>query len=110
MPDRADGLPPTQYLLIEVLAARYRLGETYWTFPTRCLPTARQLEAAGLVTTRPAGTHGNFEAQLTDVGVAQALSPTHVPPIAEAEQHGYRRAVADAITAVAALRPAQPGG
>lgn len=28
-----DKLPPTQYLIGEVLTARYRLGEPFWHFP-----------------------------------------------------------------------------
>ena len=36
-----DGLPPTQYLVMGVLAARARLGEPYWTFPSRLRPTMR---------------------------------------------------------------------
>jgi hypothetical protein len=30
-----DNLPASQYLVLEVLAARYRLGEPFWTFPSR---------------------------------------------------------------------------
>ena len=33
-----DSLPPTQYLVLEVLAARARLGEACWTFPSRLKP------------------------------------------------------------------------
>lgn len=30
-----DGLPAAEYLVMETLAARHRLGEHFWTFPTR---------------------------------------------------------------------------
>lgn len=73
--------PPTQYLILEVLAARHRLGETYWTFPTRCRPAARRLEVAGLVTLRPAPTYGSFEARLTEAGTVNALGLDYVPPL-----------------------------
>ena len=35
MAEDTDSLPPTQYLVLDVLAARYRLGENAWTFPAR---------------------------------------------------------------------------
>ncbi len=77
-------LPPTQYLLMATLAARYRLGETYWTFPDQCLPAARNLEAKGLITTRSGPAQHAFEAQFTDAGLAMAMPPGsgYVPPFA----------------------------
>jgi hypothetical protein len=44
-----DALPPTQYLVMEVLAARYRTGESCWTFPSRPTPAMRALEDIGAV-------------------------------------------------------------
>ncbi|HEY0696758.1 MAG TPA: hypothetical protein VGD43_03005, partial [Micromonospora sp.] len=46
-----DGLPPTQYLILETLAARHRLGELLWTFPSgrAYRHAADQLADAGLV-------------------------------------------------------------
>jgi hypothetical protein len=51
-PVDVDALPPTQYLILDVLTARMRLGEQFWTFPDRLKPAARALEEAGLVWTR----------------------------------------------------------
>ena len=45
-----DGLPPTEYLVMDVLAARARLGEPFWTVPSRMRPTMRALAGrSGLV-------------------------------------------------------------
>lgn len=38
-----DYVPPTQYLVMEVLAARWRTGEKVWTFPNFCKPALRAL-------------------------------------------------------------------
>ena len=42
-------LTPAEYLAMEALIARARLGESYWTFPSSITPTARRLEALGLI-------------------------------------------------------------
>lgn len=42
-------LPPTQYLVMEVLAARHRTGEPYWTFPSSLRQTLDALVRADLV-------------------------------------------------------------
>lgn len=50
-PVDVDSLPPTQYLILDVLAARYRTGETLWTFPARSgiVAAAHRLAQLGLV-------------------------------------------------------------
>jgi hypothetical protein len=75
-----DALPPTQYLILEVLAARYRLGEQHWTFPDRLAPAGRALEDAGLIWTRSGPVPHYFEARFTDAGRAAALSDEYTPP------------------------------
>jgi hypothetical protein len=75
-----DKLPPTQYLLLEVLAARMRLGESYWTFSDCCMPAARKLEERGLITTRSGPAPKAFEARFTDAGRAACLFRTYVSP------------------------------
>jgi hypothetical protein len=76
-----DSLPPTQYLFLEVLAARHRLGEQHWTFAERCGPAARALERAGLVTLRSGPAPNAFEAKFTDAGRAATLSDDYTPPV-----------------------------
>jgi hypothetical protein len=71
---------PTEYLVLEVLAARYRLGEHTWTFPTRLAPQLRGLEDAGLLGFKPGVAEGSYTAWLTDAGTADAMSDTYQPP------------------------------
>jgi hypothetical protein len=74
-------LPPTQYLLMEVLAARHRLGEHVWTFPNACRPAARRLEAAGLIRWKDSPAPGCFTAWMTDHGCRQWLMTGYVTPV-----------------------------
>lgn len=67
-----DALPPVQYLVMETLAARARLGERYWTFPTRLRPALNALEARGWIWVRSAPTP-HLQAWLTDAGRSVAL-------------------------------------
>jgi hypothetical protein len=90
-----DQLPPTQYLILEVLAARARCGDDLWPFPTRLSASLRALEDAGLI----AVMHGNVEktrrAFLTEAGKAAALLDGYVPPV-------RRRAFEEAVDAIPA--------
>jgi len=43
-------MTPTEELILEVLTARIRLGETCWTFDSKFTRQARALEGLGLVT------------------------------------------------------------
>lgn len=69
-----DDLPPVQDLILEVLAARYRCGESYWTFPSRLKPHLRKLADAGLVTWEPTSAPKLVRVFLTDKGQDGALS------------------------------------
>lgn len=75
-------LTPTEELLMEVLAARTRLGECFWTFSTRSAITkaAKNLEAKGLVFLMGGQTENTFRAGLTDTGKAETMSKTYVSP------------------------------
>lgn len=76
----AEDLPPTQYLILEVLAARYRLGEQMWTFPDRLRPALNALQERGLIWWRSAPTPHDVQAYLTDVGRGAAMSGTYEVP------------------------------
>jgi hypothetical protein len=76
-----DELPPTQYLILEVLAARWRLGERLWTFPTSCRPAAAKLAELGLTNWRSGPAAHTIQVWLTEAGRAASLSETYVPPI-----------------------------
>lgn len=73
-------LTPTQELMGEVLAARYRLGETLWTFGIRHLQTARALSDAGIATVMHGVVERTFRASLTEAGRRRFLSETYNPP------------------------------
>lgn len=73
-------LPPTQALVLEILAARHRLGETWWTFSTRHLTALRALEKRGLVGLMHGIIPHTCRAYLTDAGRRAALSETYEGP------------------------------
>lgn len=75
-------LPPTQYLVLEVLAARARTGEALWTFPSNLGPALRALEANGLITTMHGITAMSIRASLTDTGRGYTLKGDYVTPLA----------------------------
>lgn len=104
MPD-VDDLPPTQYLILEILAARYRLGEELWTFPARLAAPLRDLQAAGLVSVMHGITERSLRASLTDAGRVSALGEGYVTPLAEqaAELERSEAACASAMAEVEAL-------
>jgi hypothetical protein len=44
-----DDITPTEYLMMETLVARFRLGELFWTFPSKMIQTARRLDGRGFI-------------------------------------------------------------
>jgi len=93
-----DTLPPTEYLVMEVLAARTRLGETGWTFPSRLNKALETLEGRGLVRWKSATIERHSLAWLTDAGRGSALSAGYRSPAevnAAAEER--RRLVRDLL-------------
>jgi hypothetical protein len=89
----AGDLSPTQSLVLEVLASRYRLGEPHWTFSTRHLTALRALEKRGLVGLMHGIVQRTCRAYLTDEGRKAALSETYKGPCCFT-----RDALADALT------------
>jgi hypothetical protein len=73
-------LPPTQELILEVLAARWRLGESTWTFDKRLTPTVKQLAAAGLVGWKAGIIEKTILVWFTRAGATLTLSSTYTPP------------------------------
>lgn len=57
---------PTEDLIIDVLVARYRVGDTLWTFETRHMPTLRKLEEKGIIHTASGVTENTVRAWLSD--------------------------------------------
>jgi DNA-binding MarR family transcriptional regulator len=79
---RLDALPPLQHLVLEVLAARHRLGESLWTFTAHAstVRAIHALEAAGLIEAMGGIVPRTVRASLTDKGRAAALSATYHRP------------------------------
>jgi len=67
-PVDVNQLPPTQLLILEVLAARYRLSETIWTFPRNHVAYLTKLAAARLADWRHGPDPNRVQAWLTDQG------------------------------------------
>ncbi|WP_251151373.1 hypothetical protein [Cellulosimicrobium sp. Marseille-Q4280] len=78
---RAKALTPTQELVMEVLAARYRLGEQWWTFEPELRQTIRTLDDGGLVDIIDGHTAGRVEARLTAAGLVQYVRPGFTSPV-----------------------------
>lgn len=101
-------LAPTQDLILEVLAARHRLGEPHWPFERRHRKALDALTDRGLISYESDVMPGLYRARLTNQGRSEALSATYVSPDAV---HWKRRAeqaeaAVDALTAQLARRAA----
>lgn len=82
-PADVEDLPPTQGLILSLLATRHRMGETYWTFSSRLRPQMVALADLGLITWKSGSEYRTIWARLTDAGKRATLSPTYVSPKAE---------------------------
>lgn len=80
MPEELD-LTPTEWLIMEVLAARWRLGEPRWPFPNRLKPTLRSLQTKGLISFKGHTIEKHQTAWLTTDGKRTSVSPTYILPI-----------------------------
>ena len=70
-------LTPTEDLILEVLAARYRLGEQLWTFSSRHGRALSSLESKGFIGLMGGIVEHTARAYLTDSGKREALSETY---------------------------------
>ncbi|MGO4383366.1 hypothetical protein [Specibacter sp. RAF43] len=62
---------PTEELILDVLVARYRLGDTLWTFNSCNNPALVRLETMGLVDILSGVTENTVRASLSDHGLRQ---------------------------------------
>lgn len=76
-------LTPTQDLLMEALAARTRLGHTWWTFDRNRTSSkgATELEKLGYIRILSGMTEGTFRAELTALGMEAYFEEGYVAPI-----------------------------
>lgn len=72
-----DRLPPVQYLILEVLAARYRLGEVVWPFSAHLRAALRALEQLGLISVQGGNVPQTMRASLTESGKLAVLSASY---------------------------------
>ncbi len=79
--EERDLLKPTEDLALEVIAARYRLGEAIWTFSSIHSKTLANLQSRGLVFVIHGVTEGTLRAGLTDKGRERVLMGGYVPPL-----------------------------
>jgi hypothetical protein len=83
LPDYEE-LTSTQQLLLEVLAARYRLGEQCWTFTKKNRPTLASLCYDGYLAFKSGIVQNTYLAWLTDAGREAMLDADYSPPAANA--------------------------
>ena len=76
-----EKLSPTQYLILEVLAARHRAGEPFWTFPSKLAVPLRSLEDAGLISVMHGVVPNTLRARLTERGEDETLSLNYQQPV-----------------------------
>lgn len=81
-------LTPTEDLVMEVLAARYRLGETFWTFDSRHKRAILGLESKGLARLMHGIVEKSVRASLTDAGRRKYLSPAYETPLGRLSNMG----------------------
>jgi hypothetical protein len=68
--DILDGLTPTEYLVLDVMVARYRLGDDGWTFPTQVGPALARLATRGYVDYKSGVVQHTLQAWFTDKGAS----------------------------------------
>lgn len=84
-------LTPTEDLCLEVLAARYRLGENHWTFDSRHKPALLKLHSRGLVTVMHGVMENTCRASLTEEGKAEYVDGKYEPPIFKQLKKKHRK-------------------
>lgn len=84
---------PTEDLIIALLVARYRLGDTLWTFESRNMPTLRKLETKGFVEIISGATENTVRVSLSDKALREhgtswfqmGITMDHLPAVEELE-------------------------
>lgn len=84
-------LTPTEDLLLEVLIARYRLGESYWTFEQRHKSALEKLQSRGLVTVMHGVVENTCRASMTELAKKEYLSNSYEPPIFKELKKKHRK-------------------
>lgn len=69
--DPADAFTSTEYLIMEVLVARWRLGVDVWPFPTELRKTLYNLARDGFLDYKSGFTPGSLNVWLTEQGAKE---------------------------------------
>jgi hypothetical protein len=83
-----DGLTPMEYLILDVMVARYRLGDNSWTFPTTFRPVLERLERRGYLNYKSGIVEHTQYAWLTEDGAK--FTKLDQPYMLHGEQRGRR--------------------
>jgi hypothetical protein len=78
---QAPELTPTEYLIMEVLLARWRLGEGMWTFPSALRASVRRLESRGLVSWKSGIVEKTVLVWLCEAGLSAWWSTSYEAPL-----------------------------
>ena len=79
--DESVKLTPTEYLIVEVLAARWRLGEASWPFPKRLRFALRKLRGRGMIWFKSDIVQGQLRVGLTEIGRDVSLIDEYISPL-----------------------------
>lgn len=82
-------LTPSEALLIDVLAARRRLGEHIYLVSTEHSRTLNSLESKGLIWTDSGNVERTRKASLTPLGIAVGISEGYTPPVLSPECRSF---------------------
>lgn len=84
-------LTPTEELMMEVLAARTRMGECWWTFVSRpaIRRAANSLGKLGYVIEHSPQVERTLRLELTEKGRKRMMAPNYTDPRKEAWDDGY---------------------
>lgn len=77
------GLTPTENLILELLIARFRLGERLWTFDSNVRKQVVSLASKGYAHEMNGIVPQTVRARLSDEAIAMYVSFDYVPPIAK---------------------------
>lgn len=73
-------LTPTQDLIMEVLAARHRLGERMWPFDTKLRQPLLALERRGYIGFKGGIVERTYNVWLSEAGKNEYLDASYIPP------------------------------
>lgn len=82
-------LTPTQELILDVLAARFRTGEILWTFGSRSRKAAEGLRDLGLVALMHGVVERTYRASLTKAGQDLVIAAEYTSPLDRAREKAY---------------------